>query len=293
MGGRQSRRAAPTRVVACSSQSLRYDVRVDRLAARTEAITPAGVILLAAGRGSRLSSLTEHTHKSLLPVVGKPALQYAMDEVLSRGVNDVVVVTGDKRDSIERFVEERYAGRVTLAHNERYASDTNILSTEVGVSALRRPEDGYMIVETDLVMDPAGWDAALDVGDRRTSYWVTKSAYGESLTGGALLADAGGRVVALVYAPKYAPEYEGWQKLLGLLYVGSDQVANDREFRRKGIERTIAQYYMMPWVENLPLLPCRARSLGGLYAASFNDLEGYRLANQRFNAVLGAREGSE
>lgn len=247
---------------------------------------PRSVVLLAAGRGSRLSALTRRTHKSLLPVAGKPVLQYAIDEILARGVEDVVVVTGDKRESMERFVRERFEGRVTLAHNERYAEDTNILSVEIGVAALRRPDDGYLIVETDLMVSPAGWESILDVGDGRQSFWVTRDTYSRDLTGGALHADDEGRLTDLVYAPAYAAEYEGWDKLVGILYVGSDGAARDREIRRRAIERTIRQYYMMPWVENLPLLPCRSRPLGELFAASFNDLVSYREVAEGFAALL-------
>jgi choline kinase len=245
------------------------------------------VVLLAAGRGSRLSSLTQHTHKSLLPVAGKPALQYVIDEILARDARDVVIVTGDKREAIEEFVRGRFAGRIRVAYNERFAADTNILSTEIGVAALQRPDEGYLIVETDLIVAPEGWSKILDVGDGCESFWVTRGTYSETLTGGALRAAESGRVTDLVYAPKYTPSYEGYQKLLGVLYVGSDQVAKDRELRQRGIERTIAQYYMTPWVEHLAQLPCRARPLGAVYAASYNDIETYQQTDRGFAEVLG------
>jgi NDP-sugar pyrophosphorylase family protein len=248
---------------------------------------PAGVILLAAGRGSRLSSLTEHTHKSLLPIAGKPAISYAIEAILARDVAEIVVVTGYMRESIESFVRSRYEGRIQLAYNEQYAADTNILSTEIGVAALARPGDGYLIVETDLIVSPQGWASILDVESGRESFWVTRGSYGSTLTGGALHADESGRVTDLVYAPKYEPRYEGWQKLLGMLYVGPDQVTKDRELRQLGIQRTIAQYYMTPWVENLRQLPCKARSLGQVFAASYNDMEAYRQTDRRFTAELG------
>jgi CTP:molybdopterin cytidylyltransferase MocA len=247
---------------------------------------PAGVVLLAAGRGSRLSSLTQHTHKSLLPIAGKPALQHAIEEILARQVRDIVIVTGDKREAIEQFVRDRYGDRIRVAHNERYASDTNILSTEIGVSALEHPNHGYLIVETDLIVAPAGWSSILDVGDGRESFWITRGTYGRTLTGGALRADETGRVTDLVYAPEYIPAYEGYQKLLGMLYVGSNQVPTDRKLRQLGLERTIAQYYMTPWVEHLPQLPCRAVSLGATFAASFNDIETYRQTDRSFAEVL-------
>jgi CTP:molybdopterin cytidylyltransferase MocA len=253
---------------------------------------PVNVVLLAAGRGSRLSTLTERTHKSLLPVAGKPGLEYIIDAVLTHGVEQVVIVTGDKHEAIENFVATQFPGRVQTVLNERFAADTNILSTEIGVSALRRPEEGYLIIETDMVVEPAGWAAIIDVGEGRESQWVTRDTYSPSLTGGALHADADGRVTSIVYSRTYEERYEGWQKLLGTLYVGRDQVAADRELRRAAIERTIAQYYMMPWVENGAQLPCRAKALGDLYAASYNDLATYELVNQQFSEVLESALGN-
>jgi CTP:molybdopterin cytidylyltransferase MocA len=248
--------------------------------------TPAGAVLLAAGRGSRLASLTEHTHKSLLPIGGRPSIQYLLDELIRSQVPDIVVVVGDKHDSLERFVAEHYSGRVTTVLNERYAEDTNILSTELGVSGLRAPEKGYLIVETDLVVAPGTWPEILDVGARAESFWVTRGRYSPDLTGGALRCDLEGNVTDLVYSPKFTPDHAGWQKLLGILYVGPEQVVSDRRLRQAAIAETIAQYYMMPWVHHLSELPCRSRDLGARYASSFNDLNTYRRIDQEFTALL-------
>jgi CTP:molybdopterin cytidylyltransferase MocA len=246
---------------------------------------PAGLVLLAAGRGSRLSPLTDQTHKSLLPVAGRPVLQYAIDEALARGVEDIVVVTGDKRAALEDFVLGFRSDRLRYIFNARFAEDTNILSTALGVETLRRPEDGYLILETDLVVEPAGWRRIFEVGDGGESYWVTRGAYGPTLVGGALRADAAGRVIELVYTPHFDPTYSGWQKLVGALYVGRDQVALDRNLRQRGIERTISQYYMAPWVEHLGELDCCSRPLDELFAESFNDPESYRSTDRRFSAL--------
>ena len=242
---------------------------------------PANVVLLAAGRGSRIAALAGETHKSLLPVGGRSSLERALDEAVARTAGQVVVVTGDRRESIERFVRDRYGSRVDAVHNERFAEDMNILSTELGVSALRRPEDGYLVVETDVVVGPGGWDAVYAPEASGASYWVTRGRYGRALTGGALDADAAGNVTGLVYAPVWSERYEGWQKLLGILFVGPGQAARDRAIRREALARTTAQYYMTPWVENLAELPCRARPLGEAFAGSFNDPESYLAVDRR------------
>ena len=52
------------------------------------------------------------------------------------------------------------------------------------------------------------------------------------------------------------------------------------------MDKSIAQYYMMPWVENLPLLPCLARDLGDVYAVSYNDMAAYRRADEEYTRIL-------
>jgi CTP:molybdopterin cytidylyltransferase MocA len=247
---------------------------------------PAGAVLLAAGRGSRLAPLTDHTHKSLLPIAGKPALKHTLDALIACQISDIVVVTGDKQESIESFLAEHYDGRVTVARNDKFAVDTNILSTELGVSALRQPSHGYLIVETDLVVEPDAWSVVLDVGPGAESFWVTRGQYGPNLTGAALHCDANLQVTDLVYAPTYTVAYAGWQKWMGVLYVGPDQVVDDRRFRQEAITTSIAQYYMMPWVHHLSDLPCRAKILDAHYVASFNDLETYEQINRHFTQLL-------
>jgi choline kinase len=246
-------------------------------------------ILLAAGGGSRLAPLTDYCHKSLLPVAGRSALQRIIDTLMTAGVQDIVVVTGHRHADIENFLAG-YGERVRCVHNEHYKQDTNILSVETGVGALHDPQAGYLIVETDLVIEPAGWEKILSIDNATASFWVTRGHYSSELTGGALHADSDGRVQSIVYQPQYEATYEGWQKLLGILYVGSGSVQVDRELRQAAIQSSVAQYYMMPWVRHLDRLPCRALDLGQLFAASYNDPDTYRRIDAGY-AELARRKG--
>ncbi len=251
---------------------------------------PRNAVLLAAGSGSRLSPLTDTCHKSLLPINGIPALQMIVQSVLDSGASDVIVVTGHRRQEVESFIEARFRGVVRCVNNERYRDDVNILSVDIGVDALRQPSSGYMIVETDLVIEPSGWRHAFDVGDGRQSYWVTRGRYSSNLTGGAMDVDDANTAREIVYRPHYDAACEGWQKLLGILYVGSQTVEQDRLLRKEAIARTIRQYYMEPWVGNLAALPCSARDLGDLYAISYNDKDAYDSANAAYARIVGRKE---
>ena len=54
----------------------------------------ATAMVLAAGRGERMRPLTDHTPKPLLPVQGKPLMQYSMEQLAAAGVQRFVINTG-------------------------------------------------------------------------------------------------------------------------------------------------------------------------------------------------------
>jgi len=50
-------------------------------------------IILAAGRGERMRPLTDHTPKPLLPVRGRPLIEWHIEALASGGVRDIVINT--------------------------------------------------------------------------------------------------------------------------------------------------------------------------------------------------------
>ncbi|HEY0705886.1 MAG TPA: phosphocholine cytidylyltransferase family protein [Polyangia bacterium] len=69
------------------------------------------VIIVAAGRGSRLGPKTEEIPKCMVAVAGKPILHHQLDALTGAGVSDIVVVRGYRGNLIDggahrlRFVE--------------------------------------------------------------------------------------------------------------------------------------------------------------------------------------------
>ncbi|WP_061298712.1 UTP--glucose-1-phosphate uridylyltransferase GalU [Herbidospora cretacea] len=61
----------------------------------TKAVVPA------AGLGTRFLPATKATPKEMLPIVDKPAIQYVVEEAVSAGLLDVLMVTGRNKRSIE------------------------------------------------------------------------------------------------------------------------------------------------------------------------------------------------
>jgi choline kinase len=129
---------------------------------------PLHVVVLAAGRGSRLGAVGDATPKWLLPVGGRTIADRHLAGFAEAGdaVASVAVVTGHAAADIEAALAERDEA-VAVIHNPEYAEINNWWSV---LRALRElPDEGpVVIVNADLLVDPgvvAGFLRACAGGD--------------------------------------------------------------------------------------------------------------------------------
>ena len=77
-------------------------------------------VIPAAGRGTRLLPLTESQPKEMLPVGRKPVIQYVVEELQSAGIEDILIITGKDKRSIENC----FSGNKSLAGHVFYMYQT-------------------------------------------------------------------------------------------------------------------------------------------------------------------------
>jgi UTP--glucose-1-phosphate uridylyltransferase len=58
-------------------------------------------VIPAAGLGTRFLPATKATPKEMLPVVDRPAIQYVVEEAVEAGLDDVLIITGRNKTSLE------------------------------------------------------------------------------------------------------------------------------------------------------------------------------------------------
>ncbi|QQS64772.1 NTP transferase domain-containing protein [Candidatus Saccharibacteria bacterium] len=58
-------------------------------------------IIAAAGFGTRFLPQTKAMPKEMLPLIDKPVIQYVVEELVSAGIQDIIIVTGYSKRSIE------------------------------------------------------------------------------------------------------------------------------------------------------------------------------------------------
>jgi UTP--glucose-1-phosphate uridylyltransferase len=72
-------------------------------------------VIPAAGLGTRFLPATKATPKEMLPVVDKPAIQYVVEEAVTAGLDDVLLITGRGKGSIEDHFDRAYELEEALA----------------------------------------------------------------------------------------------------------------------------------------------------------------------------------
>ena len=60
-------------------------------------------IIPLAGLGTRLLPLTSVFPKELLPINGKPGLQYILDECIDAGIKEIIFIISDKKKLIKKY----------------------------------------------------------------------------------------------------------------------------------------------------------------------------------------------
>lgn len=58
-------------------------------------------VIAAAGMGTRFLPQTKAMPKEMLPIIDKPVIQYVVEELVAAGIEDIVIVTGPNKRSIE------------------------------------------------------------------------------------------------------------------------------------------------------------------------------------------------
>lgn len=105
-------------------------------------------IILAGGRGNRLRPYTNATPKPLLPVGNKPIIEYAIEALLQKGINDITVITG-YRASQFNYLANKYS--VTLRRNKDFNNGSNLLSIKCALDKL----DDCVILDGDIIIKPS------------------------------------------------------------------------------------------------------------------------------------------
>ena len=74
-------------------------------------------VIPAAGLGTRFLPATKAQPKEMLPIVDKPTLQYIIEEAVASGVEEILIITGRNKKSIEDHFDKSVELELELENN--------------------------------------------------------------------------------------------------------------------------------------------------------------------------------
>ena len=114
-------------------------------------------VILAAGLGSRLKEVTASMPKGFISIGGLPIVEVSLRALIDSGIEKIFIGTGYQAAHYERLAQ-RYHPAITCVENPDFAK-TGSMATLYNIA----PSIGvdFLLLESDLVYDPAGLDALI------------------------------------------------------------------------------------------------------------------------------------
>ena len=76
-------------------------------------------IIPLAGLGTRLLPLTSVFAKELLPINGKPGIEFILDECIEAGIKEVVFIISKKKEMIKKCRKDIHTCDIIVKHKKR------------------------------------------------------------------------------------------------------------------------------------------------------------------------------
>ena len=161
-------------------------------------------VIMAGGRGTRLQGVAKDIPKPMVPVLGRPVLQYQIENLKSSGITELILIIGYLGAAIQEYFGD---GKDFGVHIE-YIVEKVPLGTAGSFFYLKnKVKEDFILVFGDLILD-VDWNRFMAFHrDRRAS--ITLYGHPNSHPGDSdvIVADENGKVVKIEAKNKERPFY--------------------------------------------------------------------------------------
>lgn len=180
------------------------------------------IIVLAAGEGSRLRPHTTDKPKCMVPVFGKPILEYQLKIFEEFGINDITVVAGYKSEKINYK-------NINLIKNQNYKT-TNMVYSLMCAKNLLNGDDDVIITYGDIIFEKRIFkiiydsieDFSITVDKNWKKLWSVRMT--NPLEDAETLKIRQGKIVEIGKTPKNYEEIDG--QYMGIIKLKSTRLKN-------------------------------------------------------------------
>jgi UTP--glucose-1-phosphate uridylyltransferase len=99
-------------------------------------------VIPAAGLGTRFLPATKSQPKEMLPVVDKPAIQYVVEQAVEAGIQDILIITGRGKRTIEDHFDRSFELEWRLEHAGKFEElkEVRAISDMAAIHYIRQKE---------------------------------------------------------------------------------------------------------------------------------------------------------
>lgn len=141
---------------------------------KTHSILPLECMLMAGGRGKRLSPLTDTIPKPMLPLGGKPIIEYNIDRLISFGIKKIYISVKYLGEQIEEYFGDGSKKGIEI----EYIWEEKALGTAGALSLVNKFETEHiLLMNSDLFTNVDFEDLYLDMVRQQADMVVASTEY--------------------------------------------------------------------------------------------------------------------
>ena len=106
-------------------------------------------VIMAGGKGTRVTSISSNIPKPMIPLCGKPVLEYQIDCLKKNGLIDIIIVVG----YFGQIIKDYFGDGVRFGCNISYYTETKPLGTAGALFEIKNLSDCFLLVNGDIVFD--------------------------------------------------------------------------------------------------------------------------------------------
>ncbi|TFG18880.1 MAG: glucose-1-phosphate thymidylyltransferase [Promethearchaeota archaeon] len=114
-------------------------------------MTVTKAVILAAGQGKRLTPITSTRPKHLIPIAGKPILQYTIESLKSIGITEILLIVGYKKEQIMSYFKNGTDMGVHISYREQKKFLGTAHATKLAKNFVAN--DSFLLLNGDVIMD--------------------------------------------------------------------------------------------------------------------------------------------
>lgn len=106
-------------------------------------------VIMAGGKGTRISTVRSDLPKPMIPVCGKPVLEWQIENLKASGLTDIVLVIGHLGDAIKDYFGDGSRWDVKIS----YFIETQPLGTAGALFRMSELQEDFLLMSGDVMLD--------------------------------------------------------------------------------------------------------------------------------------------